>query len=153
MIKTRIKKVWWVCPPILLSIHYQFNLVHNRVSKNINYSMEDLEISFTNKTLFDWLCRDKIPKVNNGPGAPHEAQPWPKGKRGTKRLLVQSCWAQFIWKDVRGGVSPRTHKYGPNVRPLHSEEPSQTNVGSRMSLTQQERGKCKTSREKPQLPH
>ena len=42
-------------------------------------------------------------------------------------------------------MSPRTHKYGPNVLPLHSEEPSQTNVGSKMSLTQQERGKCKTS--------
>ena len=86
--------------------------------------MEDLEISFTNKTLFDWLCGGKIPKVNNGPGAPHEAQPWPKGKRETKRLLTQSCWAQFVLKDVRGGMSPRTHKYGPNVRPLHSEESS-----------------------------
>ena len=100
-----------------------------------------------------YYCRGKISKVNNGPWAPHGAQPWQKGERETKRLLTQSCWAQFILKDVRGGMSPRTHKYGPNVRPLHSEEPSQTNVGSRMSLTQQERGKCKTSKEKPQLPH
>ena len=45
-------------------------------------------------------------------------------------------------------MPPRTHKYGPNVRPLHSEEPSQTNVGIRMSFIQQEkRRKCKTSRE------
>ena len=39
----------------------------------------------------------------------------------------------------------RTHEYGPNVRPLHSEEPIQVNVGRRVSLTQQERRKCKTS--------
>ena len=42
-------------------------------------------------------------------------------------------------------MPPRTHKYGPNVRPLNSEEPIQVNVGRRVSLTQQERGKCKTS--------
>ena len=42
-------------------------------------------------------------------------------------------------------MPPRTHEYGPNVRPLHSEEPIQVNVGRRVSLTQQERGKCKTS--------
>ena len=69
------------------------------------------------------------------------------------KLMAQSCGAQFVLKDVREEMTPWTHKYGPNVRPLHSEEPSQTNVGSRMSHTQQERGKGKTSREKPQLPH
>ena len=42
-------------------------------------------------------------------------------------------------------MPPRTHKYGLNVRPLHSEEPIQVNVGWRVSFTQQERGKCKTS--------
>ena len=42
-------------------------------------------------------------------------------------------------------MSPRTHKYGPNVRPLHSEEPIQVNAGRRVSLTQPERRKCKTS--------
>ena len=31
------------------------------------------------------------------------------------------------------------------MRLLHSEEPTQANVGRRVSLTQQERGKCKTS--------
>ena len=45
-------------------------------------------------------------------------------------------------------------KYGPNVRPIHSEQSSQTNVRSRMSLTKQEEGrKCKTSKGRPQLPH
>ena len=43
-------------------------------------------------------------------------------------------------------MPPRTRKYGPNVRPLHSEEPIKANMGRRVSLTQEERGKCKTSR-------
>ena len=43
-------------------------------------------------------------------------------------------------------MPPRTHKYGPNARPFHSEEPIQVNLGRRVSLTQQGRGKCKTSR-------
>ena len=42
-------------------------------------------------------------------------------------------------------MPPRTHEYGPNVRPLHNEEPIQVNVGRRVSLTQQERRKCKIS--------
>ena len=42
-------------------------------------------------------------------------------------------------------MPPGTHEYGPNVRPLHSEEPIQVNVGRRVSLTQQERGKYKIS--------
>ena len=72
----------------------------------------------------------KFPKAEMGLGPRTEPNHDLKGK-----LIAQSCWAQFVLKDVRGGMSPRTHKYGPNVRPLHSEEPSQTNVGSRMSLT------------------
>ena len=42
-------------------------------------------------------------------------------------------------------MPPRIHEYGPNVRPLHSEEPIQVNAGRRVSLTQPERRKCKTS--------
>ena len=90
----------------------------------------------------------KFPKSTMGLGPRKEPNHDPKVK-----LMAQSGGAQFVLKDVRGGMSPRTHKYEPNVRPLHSEESSQTNVGSRMSHTQQERGKGKTSREKPQLPH
>ena len=90
----------------------------------------------------------KFPKSTMGLGPRKEPNHDPKVK-----LMAQSCGVQFVLKDIRGGMSPRTHKYGPNVRPLHNEEPSQTNVGSRMSHTQQERGKDKTSREKPQLPH
>ena len=45
-------------------------------------------------------------------------------------------------------------KYWPNMRPIHNEESSQTNVGSRMILIKQEEGrKCKTSDGKPPLPH
>ena len=42
-------------------------------------------------------------------------------------------------------MPPRTRELGPNVCPLHSEEPIQVNVGRRVSLTQQERRKCKAS--------
>ena len=83
----------------------------------------------------------KFSKSTMGLGPHTEPNHDPKVK-----LMAQSCGAQFVLKDVRGGMSPWTHKYGPNVHPLHSEEPSQTNVGSRMSHTQQERGKGKTSR-------
>ena len=41
-----------VYPPILLSIHYQSNLVHNWVSNTQTIRLEDLEICLINKTLF-----------------------------------------------------------------------------------------------------
>ena len=77
-----------------------------------------------------------------------------KGKGGPKDFQPKSVEPNLFKKTSKEECLLGYTKYGPNVRPIHSEESSQTNVDSRMSLTkQEERGKCKTFRGRPQLPH
>ena len=76
-----------------------------------------------------------------GKGGPKDFQPNPVEPNLFKKASEEECLLGHT-------------KCGPNVRPIHNEESSQTNVDSRMSLTTQEEGrKCKTSGGKPPLPH
>ena len=99
-------------------------------------------------------CRGKIPKSTMGLEPRTESSRDQKGKGGPKDFQPNPVEPNSFKKTSEEECLLGHTKYWPNMRPIHSEESSQTNVGSRISLTKQEEGrKCKTSGGKPPLPH